>query len=968
MARKVATILSLEGVQQVVAGFKQAGNAAQEYATKASSTFDKATSYVNKHSATITQLGGIATKAGLIAAAGLAAVTKAAMDWESSWAGVLKTVDGTPAQLAALETELRSLAKSMPATHEEIAAVAEAAGQLGIQRENVAAFTKTMIQLGETTNLSADVAATSLAKFMNIMGTSQSQVGRLGAALVALGNDGASTEADIMSMSMRIAAAGKQVGMSEADVMGFANALASVGVEAEMGGTAISMSFKQIDAAVRQGGASLDLIAKTSGKTSAEFVKAWKTDAASATADFVGGLGKMQSKGEDVNKVLDDLGMTGIRQSDSLLRLASATAEAGNSQDLLRESLKLGAEAYAENTALTDEYAKRAETAASQAKVAWNNIKDAAIETGQSMLPVVADIAQVVADLASAFGDLPDGVQDFALGSAAVIAAGGLMFGALTKVVTTVSSLKSGLVEMGVEGRTASLSMGAIGVALTIASVALGAWIGQQAEATALANEYADAIRAQGSAIGEQSNQLANAKLEQDGALKSADTLGLKYADLTAAVQGNADAYGRIADRITEVQRAWDNGKATKEEYQATQNLNKVLGKQREAYGEGAESAARKAEADKQAADSAESASDGVDTLTGSIKENTAATQEALQAAQQWGNILLALSGSNIAVEAAIDSLTGSIEKNGQTLDINTEQGRNNQQALDNLASAGMRQIQTLVESKASTEELTAKQQYLTDQWVAGAVQAGMLEGDARALAAAYFALPETESTDVSAPGVEYTQEQIDALRKKIEDVPAEKRSTILSAWKRGDYDAVVAGLAALQDKTVTITTNYVVNGYPTISTGARDFKEAKDGAIVDYLAAGGIRGYWSGYTRPKRREHHIAEIAPAGSWRVFGEPETGGEAYIPLASAKRGRSTAILDQVADRFGYRLVRMASGGLLSDRLHPSPSTVSNHYAGSPSLTVAPVFQTPVDPQIQMRHLIDDTIASARRWRQ
>ncbi len=63
--------------------------------------------------------------------AGLGLATKAAIDWESAWAGVRKTVEGSPEELAAVESGLRELATTLPATHNEIAAVAEAAGQLG---------------------------------------------------------------------------------------------------------------------------------------------------------------------------------------------------------------------------------------------------------------------------------------------------------------------------------------------------------------------------------------------------------------------------------------------------------------------------------------------------------------------------------------------------------------------------------------------------------------------------------------------------------------------------------------------------------------------------------------------------------------------------------------------------------------------------------------------------------------------
>ena len=78
------------------------------------------------------------------------------------------------------------------------------------------------------------------------------------------------------------------------------------------------------------------------------------------------------------------------------------------------------------------------------------------------------------------------------------------------------------------------------------------------------------------------------------------------------------------------------------------------------------------------------------------------------------------------------------------------------------------------------------------------------------------------------------------------------------------------------------------------------------DGGLVSYYADGGVR------------ENHLAQIAPAGAMRVWAEPETGGEAYIPLAQSKRMRSLAILDNVADRFGYDLqprnfTKFADGG-------------------------------------------------------
>lgn len=61
--------------------------------------------------------------------------------------------------------------------------------------------------------------------------------------------------------------------------------------------------------------------------------------------------------------------------------------------------------------------------------------------------------------------------------------------------------------------------------------------------------------------------------------------------------------------------------------------------------------------------------------------------------------------------------------------------------------------------------------------------------------------------------------------------------------------------------------------------------------------------------------EDHRAQIAHAGAMRLWAEPETGGEAYIPLAAAKRARSTRLLAHVADRFGYALTPFADGGIV-----------------------------------------------------
>lgn len=184
----------------------------------------------------MTQLGKNLTKNVTMPIAGLAGVSaKAAIDFESAFAGVRKTVNASESDMKKLETGIRDMAKEMPTAATEIAGVAEAAGQLGIKTDSILGFTKTMVMLGDSTNMSAEEAATSLARLANITGMSQNDFDRLGSTIVALGNNLATTESEITSMGLRLAGAGHQVGMSEAQIMSFAGALSSVGIEAEAG-------------------------------------------------------------------------------------------------------------------------------------------------------------------------------------------------------------------------------------------------------------------------------------------------------------------------------------------------------------------------------------------------------------------------------------------------------------------------------------------------------------------------------------------------------------------------------------------------------------------------------------------------------------------------------------------------------------------------------------------------------------
>ena len=340
--------------------------------------------------ASMKRVGSSMQSAGLKMAALGAAVTaafavtvNAAKEWESSFTGVRKTVDGTEAELLAIEDALRSMAKTkVPLSHKEIAQIAETGGQLGIATDSLVDFTEVMAKLGVTTTLSSEEAATSLAQMANVMGTSQDDFDRMGATIVDLGNNLATTESKIVAMAQRLAGQARQIGLSEAETFAFAGALASVGIEAEAGGTAFSRFMVEMQKAVERGGKELDVFSETAGVSASEFSAVFRDDAAGAIELFMKGMKRMIDAGETVNPLLEDLSLDGMRVADALKRGSAAA-------DLMGGALARGKKAWEENTALNKEAALRFKTFDSELTFVKNTIYDMAISIGTVLLPPI---------------------------------------------------------------------------------------------------------------------------------------------------------------------------------------------------------------------------------------------------------------------------------------------------------------------------------------------------------------------------------------------------------------------------------------------------------------------------------------------------------------------------------------------------------------------------------------------------
>lgn len=474
--------------------------------------------------------------ADVIAAAGLERALDAFLDsmeacidksieFESAMAGVFKTVNMSAEEEMQLAQNIRKMAEEIPVSTTEIAGVVELAGQLGIANEDLLDFTETMVKLGTATNLSAEEAADALAKFANIAGTSSKDYERLGSTIVDLGNNFATTEADIMNMTTRLASTGSVVGLSEPQMLAVATALSSVGIEAEAGGSAISKLLKEIETSVATYQRASDTISRTgyslrdlelmqsnqgksfkeladgigvtagelggyidtvknlnkyaeiSGQTADQFIQSWGDDAVLALDQFITGLGNVDQTGGNAVETLEEMGLTEVRLSNAVLALAE-------SDGILTDTLNVSKQAWQDNTALSEEAARRFETTESKVQILKNSVGNLLIALGDDYVNALEPAIDGTTDFVQWLSEGAEAGPELATTIAAIAGA----LAGLTGAVAIGSGMKLIVGALTALNPTARI--------ITITATALGGLAAGIATYVANANELPEATQA----------------------------------------------------------------------------------------------------------------------------------------------------------------------------------------------------------------------------------------------------------------------------------------------------------------------------------------------------------------------------------------------------------------------------------------------------------------------------------------
>ncbi len=359
----------------------------------------------------------------------------AAIEFEAGMAGVQRSVGGTSTEINALAEYIKTLALNIPITTTSLNKIAETAGQLGVQKENVAAFTEIMARLGTATDLTAEEAATLLAQFSSITRMNPQNYDRLASTIALLGDATAATGRTIAEMSLRMAGAGSVAGMTEQDILGIAAALGGLGVQTEAGGSAMSRLITELQKAVELGDG-LEAFASVANMTAETFTTMWGENAAGALNAFIIGLNDTERNGKSALAILDDLNLTDIRLSRSILALAE-------SGDMLTNTLAQANTAWEENTALGEKAAIMYETTAARMQLFENAVNNLQISVGDALTPVLNSATSGLTDFINSFAEFVDQNQWF-VQTIAVLATGlGAMVGTVTAYTIAVTALNA---------------------------------------------------------------------------------------------------------------------------------------------------------------------------------------------------------------------------------------------------------------------------------------------------------------------------------------------------------------------------------------------------------------------------------------------------------------------------------------------------------------------------------------------
>lgn len=252
-----------------------------------------------------------------------------------------------------LAETLSDLSKNItPTATTELLRYAEVAGQLGTKSTaDILNLVSAADALENSTNLAGDAAVEILARILTMTGEGIPAIQNLASSVVALGNDFAATEADIVQMTKEIVTGTREIGLGSSAAAAFGVTLAELGQPAERSRTAIQRLAGSIKEASLKGGEDLERISMITKMTGDEIQKNLGETPEKVLLAFLQGLKEVGDQGGQMSFVLQRMGIDGTEALSVLSTLAGGVGR-------LETALKLSNEKWVDGNAHMQEAAK----------------------------------------------------------------------------------------------------------------------------------------------------------------------------------------------------------------------------------------------------------------------------------------------------------------------------------------------------------------------------------------------------------------------------------------------------------------------------------------------------------------------------------------------------------------------------------------------------------------------------------
>ena len=866
MAERVVKVSLRAEINNYLSGMEQARRKTGEVGTEAEKTAAK----LEQQRQAFNLVGGTLLAAGTIAAAAVGVAVKKWMDFDQAMSAVAATGEDARASLdslrdAALDAGARTVFSATEAANaiEELAKAGVNAGDILSGGLNGALDLAAAggIEVADA----AGIAATALQTF-NLEGSDMTHV----ADLLAAGAGKAMGGVDDLGQALsQVGLVANGAGLSIEETTAGLAAFASQGLLGSDAGT----SFK----------AMLGALTPNSAKA-AEVMKELGLSAYDASGNFVGleeFAGRLRTSFEDLTPEARAAKMEIIFGSDAV-RAANALYSEGEAG--IRDWIAaVDDQGFAAETAAT-----RLDNLAGDWEQFGGAVETASIKAGAAADGPLRFLTQAATELVQSFADAPEGMQTTALAVGAVTAAVALGSGAFFVAIPKVVEYRAAIETLGPAAQRTSRLIGlafkgiAIAGGTAVALTFVDQWLDSfkatnaELENTArTARSAEEALKAASKGIdvaywGEVDTSVSGVKDALQAAADSAASwtgfldMNLGQGGVLETLKQYGEGLGALARQ--DLPQAQDGFRRLTEQYELNateqfrllQNMpgyKDALVEQANALGLTADKSTllklAMGEGDTAARDNAAALAE----LQGAAVDTTGSVGELADAIRGFGSAELDTREAAREFQDALDALDESIAANGLTLDTSTEAGRANEAALDGIARAALESAGAIAEQTGS-EDLARE-----------AVQQGR---DAL--------LAKLETLGI-------TGEEAQRYADKLGLIPS-NIDTIITANTGPATAAADSFIERYQGKTITM---FIAANGNAVSFDSV-FKKA-DGGLMDFYARGGIR------------ERHVAQIAPAGAWRVWAEPETGGESYIPLAPSKRARSLEVWAETGNRLG-----------------------------------------------------------------